>query len=128
MFGYGTNGLTVTGVSAFNDGDYGISRFVSTHTVFTSDIAVGDDKAGFYVGDSPLADTVVRGDIAEGNQFGIFIRHARHVSVSHNLVTKNCRESWCWTMGSQAVRAMQSLRITPLSGTTSSAGSTATRR
>ncbi len=91
VFGYGTNGLTVTGVSAFNDGDYGISRFVSTHTVFANDIAVGNDEAGFYVGDSPLADTVVRNDIAEGNQFGIFIRHARHVSVSHNLVTKNCQ-------------------------------------
>ncbi len=91
VFGYGTNGLTVTGVSAFNDGDYGISRFVSTHTVFTNDIAVGNDKAGFYVGDSPLADTVVRNDIAEGNQFGIFIRHARHVSVSDNLATKNCQ-------------------------------------
>ena len=91
VFGYGTNGLTVTGVSAFNDGDYGISRFVSTHTVFANDIAVGNDEAGFYVGDSPLADTVVRNDIAEGNQFGIFIRHARHVSVSDNLVTKNCQ-------------------------------------
>ena len=91
VFGYGTNGLTVTRVSAFNDGDYGISRFVSTHTVFVNDIAVGNHEAGFYVGDSPLADTVVRGDIAEGNQFGIFIRHARHVSVSHNLVTGNCQ-------------------------------------
>jgi nitrous oxidase accessory protein NosD len=91
VFGYGTNGLTVTGVSAFHDGDYGISRFVSTHTVFTDDIAVGNDEAGFYVGDSPLADTVVRNDIAEGNEFGIFVRHARHVTVSHNLVTGNCQ-------------------------------------
>jgi Right handed beta helix region len=91
VFGYGTNGLTVTRVSAFHDGDYGISRFVSTHTVFTDDIAVGNDEAGFYVGDSPLADTVVRNDIAEGNEFGIFVRHARHVTVSHNLVTGNCQ-------------------------------------
>lgn len=91
VFGYGTNGLTVTGVSAFHDGDYGISRFVSTHTVFTNDIAVGNHEAGFYVGDSPLADTVVRNDIAEGNEFGIFVRHARHVTVSHNLVTGNCQ-------------------------------------
>jgi hypothetical protein len=91
VFGYGTNGLTVTGVSAFNDGDYGISRFVSTHTVFTNDIAVGNDEAGFYVGDSPLADTVVHNDIAVGNEFGIFIRHARHVTVSHNVVHGNCQ-------------------------------------
>jgi Right handed beta helix region len=91
VFGYGTNGLTVTRVSAFNDGDYGISRFVSTHTVFTHDIAVGNDEAGFYVGDSPLADTVVRDDIAVGNQFGIFVRHARYVTVSHNQVHGNCQ-------------------------------------
>jgi len=91
VFGYGTNGLTVTGVSAFHDGDYGISRFVSTHTVFINDIAVGNDEAGFYVGDSPLADTVVKNDIAVGNQFGIFVRHARHVTVSHNIVHGNCQ-------------------------------------
>jgi hypothetical protein len=72
VFGYGTNGLTVTGVSAYHDGDYGISRFVSRRTVFTHDIAVGNHEAGFYVGDSPHADTVVRFDIAVGNQFGIF--------------------------------------------------------
>ena len=42
VFGYGTNGLTVTQVSAFNDGDYGISRFVSTNTLFADDIAVGN--------------------------------------------------------------------------------------
>ena len=32
-----------------------------------------------YVGDSPDADTVVRDDVAVGNQFGIFIRHAREI-------------------------------------------------
>ncbi len=91
VFGYGTSGLTVTGVSAFNDGDYGISRFVSTRTLFAHDIAVGNDEAGFYVGDSPHADTVVRDNIAVGNQFGIFVRHARHVTVFNNLATRNCQ-------------------------------------
>jgi Right handed beta helix region len=91
VFGYGTNGLTVIQVSGVNDGDYGISRFVSTNTLFANDIAVGSDEAGFYVGDSPHADTVVRDDIAVGNEFGIFVRHARHVAVFHDLVTKNCQ-------------------------------------
>lgn len=90
VFGYGTDGLTVTNVSAVNDGDYGISRFVSTRTLFADDTAVGNDEAGFYVGDSPHADTVVRDNVAVGNQFGIFVRHARHVIVFHNLATKNC--------------------------------------
>jgi hypothetical protein len=90
VFGYGTHGLTVTNVSAVNDGDYGISRFESTRTLFAGDTAVGNHEAGFYVGDSPHADTVVRNDVAVGNQFGIFIRHARHVAVFHNLAVKNC--------------------------------------
>ena len=81
VFGYGTVGLPVTRVAAVNDGGYGISRFVSSRTLFADDTAIGNDEAGFYVGDSPHADTVVRNDRAFGNQFGIFIRHARHVLV-----------------------------------------------
>jgi Right handed beta helix region len=91
VFGYGTNGLTVTRVVAVNDGDYGISRFVSSRTLFAGDTAIGNHEAGFYVGDSPQADTVVRNDQAYGNQFGIFIRHARHVLVTQNRVSGNCQ-------------------------------------
>ena len=91
VFGYGTNGLTVTRVTATNDGDYGISRFVSSRTLFANDTATGNAEAGFYVGDSPQADTVVRDDQAYGNQFGIFVRHARHVLVTDNFVSGNCQ-------------------------------------
>jgi Right handed beta helix region len=91
VFGYGTNGLTVTRVTATNDGGYGISRFVSSRTLFADDVAIGNDEAGFYVGDSPQADTVVRDDQAYGNQFGIFVRHARHVLVTDNRVSGNCQ-------------------------------------
>ena len=91
VFGYGTVGLSVTRVVAINDGGYGISRFVSSRTVFANDTAIGNEEAGFYVGDSPKADTVVRNDQAFGNQFGIFIRHARHVLVTGNVVSGNCQ-------------------------------------
>src|SRR5215469_2986280 len=91
VFGYGTVGLTVRHVTAMNDGDYGISRFNSTATRFTQDVAIGNHEAGFYVGDSPDADTVVRDDRAIGNQFGIFIRHARGVLVSRNYTARNCQ-------------------------------------
>jgi nitrous oxidase accessory protein NosD len=91
VFGYGTNGLKVTRVTAIDDGGYGISRFVSSKTLFADDVAIGNDEAGFYVGDSPQADTVVRDDQAYGNQFGIFIRHARHVLVTDNYVSGNCQ-------------------------------------
>ena len=91
VFGYGTDGLQVTRVVAVNDGGYGISRFVSSRTLFAHDTAIGNEEAGFYVGDSPRADTVVRDDQAFGNQFGIFVRHARHVLVTDNFVSGNCQ-------------------------------------
>src|SRR3984957_19554250 len=91
VFGYGTDRMTVTHVTAVRDGGYGISRFVSTRTLFAHDVAIGNDEAGFYVGDSPDADTVVRDDQAYGNQFGIFVRHAREVLVTDNFVSGNCQ-------------------------------------
>jgi nitrous oxidase accessory protein NosD len=91
VFGYGTDGLQVTRVTATDDGGYGIARFVSTRTLFANDTAIGNDEAGFYVGDSPDADTVVRNDQAYGNQFGIFVRHSRQVQVTNNVITGNCQ-------------------------------------
>jgi hypothetical protein len=91
VFGYGTDGLQVTRVVAADDGDYGISRFESTRTLFADDTAIGNDEAGFYIGDSPHADTLVLNDQAYGNLFGIFIRHARHVLVVGNRVSGNCQ-------------------------------------
>ena len=91
VFGYGTYGLTVQRVVAVNDGAYGISRFESTKTLFANDTAIGNSEAGFYVGDSPNAATVVRDDVAMGNSLGIFVRHARGVTVIHNRTTGNCQ-------------------------------------
>ena len=73
VFGYGTYGLTVQRVVAVNDGAYGISRFESTKTLFANDTATGNSEAGFYVGDSPNAATVVRDNVATGNCQGILV-------------------------------------------------------
>lgn len=91
VFGYGTDEMNVTRVVAVNDGAYGIARFVSTESVFAHDVASGNHEAGFYVGDSPQADTIVQDNQAFGNQFGIFIRHARGVTVAGNLLGGNCQ-------------------------------------
>ena len=91
VFGYGTYGLTVQRVVAVNDGAYGISRFESTKTLFANDTAIGNSEAGFYVGDSPNAATVVRDDVARGNTLGIFVRHARGVTIVHNRSAGNCQ-------------------------------------
>jgi parallel beta-helix repeat protein len=91
VFGYGTYGLTVQRVVAVNDGAYGISRFESTKTLFANDTAIGNEEAGFYVGDSPDAATVVRNNVAKANTLGIFVRHARGVTVTNNRATGNCQ-------------------------------------
>jgi hypothetical protein len=91
VFGYGTYGLTVQRVVATDDGAYGISRFESTKTLFANDTAVGNSEAGFYVGDSPNAVTVVRNNVATGNALGIFVRHARGVTIFSNRSTRNCQ-------------------------------------
>jgi nitrous oxidase accessory protein NosD len=91
VFGFGTDGLRVTRVVAIKDGGYGIARFDSTRSVFAHNTAIGNEEAGLYVGDSPHADSVVRDNHASGNQFGIFIRHARHVLVVGNHVRGNCQ-------------------------------------
>ncbi len=91
VFGYGTDGMVVTHVTAIRDGGYGISRFSSSRTPFAWDTAIGNSEAGFYIGDSPHADALVTHDVASGNTLGIFVRHARHVKVYQNLVTKNCQ-------------------------------------
>jgi parallel beta-helix repeat protein len=91
VLGYGTYGLTVQRVTAVNDGEYGIARFESTKTLFANNTAVGNDEAGLYVGDSPNAATVVRDNVATGNGLGIFVRHARGVTVLNNRSTGNCQ-------------------------------------
>jgi hypothetical protein len=90
VFGYGTDKLQVTHVDASNNASYGISRFASTATLFESNRAWGSGEAGFYIGDSPQANTVVKNNEAWGNDLGIFVRHARGVNVIDNNVHDNC--------------------------------------
>jgi parallel beta helix pectate lyase-like protein len=91
VFGYGTYGLTVQRVAAFNDGAYGIARFESTKSLFANNITVGNSEAGLYVGDSPNAAAVVRDNVTRDNALGIFVRHARGVTVVNNRATGNCQ-------------------------------------
>jgi nitrous oxidase accessory protein NosD len=90
VFGYGTDGLQVSDVSAFNDGGYGIARFNSTWSVLRDNQVSGNAEAGLYVGDSPDAETGVTDNGAWNNGYGVFVRHAHQVVVSDNEVWANC--------------------------------------
>jgi parallel beta-helix repeat protein len=93
VFGYGTDGLTITNNAAVNYGGYGFARFNSMNSTIENNTAQGNgtSEAGVYVGDSPAAHTVVRGNtITGGNTWGVFVRHSHGVEVAFNNTSGNC--------------------------------------
>ena len=73
IHGFRVVGFTDTGILFFNDartvvsgnraignGGYGIAAFVNSHIAYTHNVATGSEEAGFYIGDSPGAEAVVR--------------------------------------------------------------------
>jgi parallel beta-helix repeat protein len=73
------------------DGEYGTAAFSSIGTKFTHNLSTGNDEAGFYVGDSPHANAVLRHNKARGNgSFGFFLRDSAHGVAQNNTVVHNC--------------------------------------
>jgi parallel beta-helix repeat protein len=90
VFGMNTDGLTVHDVWADRNDAYGIARFVSTRSTFAHNTASYNGEAGFYVGDSPNAQSVVIDNSADHNGFGVFLRDSTQVTASGNRVWGNC--------------------------------------
>ncbi len=90
IFGINTHDLRVSQVRADHNGDYGIARFQSTNSVFEDNLASYNGEAGLYLGDSPGANSLVRGNSADHNGFGIFLRDSTHITADGNKVWGNC--------------------------------------
>jgi hypothetical protein len=92
VVGLFTDRLTVTGVSAKNNKEYGITEFESTRGAFIRNWVTGSTlEAGLYVGDIADAQgTVVKQNFASGNALGLLVRHARNVKVTENTFVDNC--------------------------------------
>jgi hypothetical protein len=92
VFGFGTDRLTVTGVAAIENGEYGITEFESTKGAFTHNYVAGTvGDAGLYVGDVANArGTIVADNVAVGNALGVLVRHAHNVKVENNKLIGNC--------------------------------------
>ncbi|MEA2375989.1 MAG: hypothetical protein QOD53_2452 [Thermoleophilaceae bacterium] len=97
--GFGADGILIFGASKttvrntrlLNNGGYGVFANTSSGTHFVSDTAKNNGEAGFYIGDSPKANALVRHSIARGNHgAGVFMRDAETGVVEHNLLTGNC--------------------------------------
>jgi len=122
VIGFVTDSLSVSRVTAINDGEYGIARFESTRSRMVDNRTAGNEEAGLYVGDSPDADTVVSGNRTWNNGFGVFIRHAHNTQVTDNESFGNCLWGcWCLMTASLAAPATSRSTKTGCTAITSSA-------
>jgi parallel beta-helix repeat protein len=90
LVGFGVQNTWVTHNAFINNHVYGASTFSSTGTHFLYNTAVGGEEAGFYLGDTPRGNFVVRGNQAYGNNQGIFLRDSAYGKVFDNDVHGNC--------------------------------------
>jgi nitrous oxidase accessory protein NosD len=92
IVGFGTDKLTVKGVYALDNEEYGITEFGSTRGAFIGNYVAGSSgEAGLYVGDIADAEgTIVKYNTSIDNALGILVRHARNVYVSDNTFSGNC--------------------------------------
>ena len=90
VFGFGTDKLSVTHVTALRNSVYGIARFASKRSRIAHNVARDSLEAAIYVGDSPNADTTVADNLTTGSGIGLFVRDSTGVTVEENRATGNC--------------------------------------
>ena len=90
VLAFGALNATFAHNVAENDDEYGITAFVSTGTRMLFNRVSGADEAGIYIGDSPVADATLVGNVAEDSRFGILWRNAEGGSAVGNVVRGNC--------------------------------------
>ncbi|QKW37790.1 right-handed parallel beta-helix repeat-containing protein [Actinomadura sp. NAK00032] len=92
VHGMYTDRLTVLAVLAKKNGEYGIAEYRSTRGQFVWNWTLDNSAdAGLYVGDITNAHgTEVAHNHTSGNTLGVLVRHAHHVDVHDNEITRNC--------------------------------------
>ena len=91
LFALGAKNTVIRDNSFINNDEYGGFALVSKRTKFLHNRAKGSGEAGFYVGSSPNARAVLRGNRARRNgDFGFFLRDAAHGVAINNQVARNC--------------------------------------
>ncbi|GAA2826204.1 right-handed parallel beta-helix repeat-containing protein [Kribbella solani] len=88
---FGGSGFVVHDVTAIHDGDYGIARFNTVGGAVYDNVVRNNNEAGIYVGDTAMANAIVRDNDATGNELGLFVRHSRYVKVFGNRSWGNCQ-------------------------------------
>lgn len=87
---FGASHVLFQNDTASRNQGYGITSFVSTGNVFNQLVSRNNGAPGFYIGDSPNADFVLKHSLSVGNQFGILVREANNGTLSNNVFQNNC--------------------------------------
>jgi parallel beta-helix repeat protein len=90
IIAFGAAGATFSNNVATDNAAYGIAAFSSSGTRMLGNKVSGSDEAGLYIGDSPDANALVKGNETFDNLFGIFLRNAQGVTYTRNSVHGNC--------------------------------------
>lgn len=90
VFAYGAADLDILDSTALHNGEYGFARFDTEGGRVARNRAGWSAEAGIYVGDSQAAHAQVKHNEVWGNEFGIFVRHARYVTLRANEGWDNC--------------------------------------
>ncbi len=95
IYAYEAEDFTVARVRARENQGYGIAAFELAGVRFLDSVATENGAPGIYVGDSPEADAVIRGNTATNNGvggegFGFLIRDSSHGKVIGNHASGNC--------------------------------------
>lgn len=90
IFIFAAQSTKVLHTRSLSNGGYGAFANTSSGTHFVKDASRHNGDAGFYVGDSPHADAVLKGNKSTDNVFGIFLRDAEHGHVKGNTLSGNC--------------------------------------
>ena len=94
----GADRLTVTGVTARNNGMYGIGEQKSARAVFVGNRAAGNGEGGIFLANTTseeggaldLDGARVAGNVLTGNKMGVVLRRVRDMSVQGNAMSGNC--------------------------------------
>jgi parallel beta helix pectate lyase-like protein len=87
----GARNLVLAHNAATDVGAYGFAWFDTIGGAIRYNVARSGGEAGIYLGDSQPANAVVEHNVATGSLYGVFIRHARGVTLEHNVLRGNCQ-------------------------------------
>src|SRR3954466_2447075 len=90
IMAFGAKNATFRNNVATDNDEYGITAFSSSGTKMLNNVASDAGESAFYIGDSPDAAVLVRGNTATNSLFGILVRDARGGTIKRNTVRGNC--------------------------------------